>query len=98
MTRLEMKRISRLMLAGYPLIVAIGRTTWLLVAILPMLTAILHDRRFMRSWLIKAVLTASIVVPLGGITVQVMVRPNRTKPGSVAQLLITREKGVMSWV
>ncbi len=98
MTQREMKRVGRLMLAGYPIIVAIGRTTWLLVAILPILTSILYDRRFMRSWVIKAVLSASILIPVGGIVVQVLVRPIRSKPGSVAQLLITREKGVVSWV
>lgn len=98
MTQREMKRVGRLMLAGYPVIVAIGRTTWLLVAILPILTSILYDRRFMRSWVIKAVMTASILIPIGGIVVQVLVRPNRSKSGSVAQLLITRDKGVASWV
>ncbi len=98
MSRQEMQRAGRLMLAGYPFIVAVARTTWLLVAILPMLTAILYDRRFMRSWVIKAVLTASIVVPLGGIVVQVLVRPNKSKAGSVAQLHITRDRGVVSWV
>lgn len=99
MTQREVKRIGRLMLAGYPFIVAISRTTWLLVSVLPLMTAILYDKRFMRSWVITAVMTANIIIPIGGIDVRVTVRPNRSKrPGSVVQLLVTRDKGVVSWV
>jgi len=102
-TRREMKRVGRLMLATYPIITSVAKTTWLVVTILPLLTEVLYDHQAMRSWVIGAVLTASILIPIGGLSIQVQVRPIRSRRsdgqgGSVLQLFIHRDKGVLSWV
>jgi|GEM_PF-6401072 hypothetical protein len=88
MGREDMKRMGRVMAAGWPILQAIAKTPWLLVLILPLMSAITYDGSYKRDRYIPVVATGSVEIPVWGMTVYVKFRKLANGKGSILSVCI----------
>jgi len=96
-SREEVQRMGRLMAVGLPMLRIISKTSWLLVLVLPLLTAIVYNGGVRRDKYIPVVATGSLSVPMWGLDLSVRIRPTANGKGSIFSISATTIKQKYEW-
>ena len=97
MSREEVQRMGRLMAVGLPILRIISKTGWLLVLLLPLLTAIVYNGGIRRDRYIPAVMSGRVAAGIWGFDLSVGFRPTANGKGSICSITAVAVKQKYDW-
>lgn len=88
MSREEKQRVGRLMAAAWPLLGMVAKTPWLLVLVLPFLTAFTYNGGYVRDKFVPVVVSGKLELNVWGAIASVGFRPTANKKGSICSVRV----------